>query len=77
MAYKKKLGSPVKSTSTSVQDFGEESGVVSPAASFSKEEAVALRVLMAFIEGKQGAVGVDVVKDVWSITRKFAEEADW
>ena len=60
----------------SVDGVALESGVV-PGGLFSKREAVALRVLMAFIDGKNGSVGPDVVDDVGRITDRFAIWAGW
>lgn len=73
--YKKKSVVP-GSGGPSIDGVAQESGVV-PGGLFSKREAVGLRVLMAFIEGKSGSVSSDIVKDVGSITDAFAEWAGW
>lgn len=66
----------VMTTDLSVDALAGEAGIVT-GEHFTKEEAVALRTLFAFIEGKNASVSADVVKDVWQIARAFSKEAGW
>lgn len=66
----------VMTTDMMVEGLAHESGIVT-GEQFTKVEAVALRTLFAFIEGKNAAVGPDIVKDVWAIANAFAKEAGW
>jgi len=73
MAGRKVSNKAMSVASTSISEIASESGI---GGSFTKREAVALRVLIAFIDGK-GGMHADAVSDVLAIADKFSDAMGW
>ena len=72
----KKSNSKSNLTSTSVGAIAGEAGMTG--ANLTPREVIALRVLVAFIEGKNGQISPDMVeKDIVPIANKFADLMGW
>jgi len=72
MAPKKKIPT---ASATTTETLAAECGVAG--VPLTRTEAVALRVLIAFIDGRKGQVASDIMKDVIPIVNEFAEQYGW
>lgn len=74
MGRPRKIVDVDSNTTMEAADITKEVGIVG---NFTKREAVALRVLLAFVAGKAGQVQADQVRDVVAIADAFSEAMGW